>query len=251
MRIQPPFRFSRTIATLAFALIFLAPLSCTKKALPPLAHPKVSALKGVVRYLDSGSNWTRIRIGQELPAGTQLMAGRRGWAVIDLPDGTQLRIDRKARVKITAHNREKVEFHLTSGRLRAWVKKLVKQRFSVKTPNSVCSVRGTQFQVEVTRKGTAIYDLFEGKIHIAHASGEEIVLEPGQRVLTTVSRLGKPRAIPSKVKMRRLPKVDMSGKELRPELPTEGVDEKSVDEMTAPKYKQDWKDKNLPVYKRE
>jgi len=222
-------------AALAAAVLSALLLSCAKKEEAPLAHPKITQVKGTVLYLDESSNWVKSKSGQELPPGSELMAKKRGWAVVSFPDGTEVRLERKASAVLAAHSREQVELRLKKGRLKAWVKLALKRRFSVRTPTSVCSVRGTRFQAAIDRRGRAVYDLFAGKLAISDGrQGGEKTLAPGQRLVVTAAGMREPQPIPAQVTMDELPPVERAKNPLKTKMPGKGVDRRKVDQLRAP-----------------
>ncbi|MFH2202410.1 MAG: FecR family protein [Elusimicrobiota bacterium] len=221
-------------AALAAGVVSALLLSCAKKEEAPLAHPKLTQLSGTVLYLDASSNWVKAASGQELPPGSQLMAKKRGWAVVSFPDGSEVRLAQEGSAVLETHGREQVELSLKKGRLQAWVKLALKRRFSVRTPTSVCSVRGTRFQAAIDRRGRTVYDLFAGVIAVSDGREGEKTLAPGQRLIVSAAGMPEPVPIPAGLTMDELPPVERAKNPLKAALPGKGVDRRQVDRLKAP-----------------
>lgn len=93
---------------------------------------------------------------------------------------------------------------LEFGRLKAFVNRLAgSQRFQVKTPTAVCSVRGTEFQIEVLSGGRTVIDLYKGLLAVEDGRGQQILLHPNERLRVDASGLGAPGISPTQSEARR------------------------------------------------
>ena len=125
----------RTLFAFALPLLLLQPfLGCRKPA--PLPGPTVLARKGVVKYLDPADlNWKNVRKGQELPVGAELITKRGGRVVLGFPDGSKIELRSRASFTVEKHVEGLAEMLIKKGRLSAWIPKLEKRRFLVRTPS--------------------------------------------------------------------------------------------------------------------
>ncbi|MBX4215488.1 FecR family protein [Candidatus Parcubacteria bacterium] len=105
---------------------------------------------------EDGSTERELHTGDELSAGDTVKSSASGKAVIHIPDGSALRLDKDSVILLTELRYDKdsetlrVKVTLLSGRIWSKVVALVTSSSSweVKTTNAVATVRGTAFSME-------------------------------------------------------------------------------------------------------
>ena len=129
--------------------------------------------------------------GARLPArrGLQLEAEsvsetRKGSILLNLEDGSQMLLKSNSRVSLKSPELSMgLYLELLVGRLVAKVQKRMGeiQPFRMGTPSAVITVRGTRFEVEVTKQGRTYVEVLEGIVEVQGlATGRHSVLiRPG------------------------------------------------------------------------
>ncbi|MFN3966715.1 MAG: FecR domain-containing protein, partial [Endomicrobiia bacterium] len=156
------------LSTLLFSLLF-----AEQKAI-------IQKLSGKVEIFSMG-RWKAAKVGDVISSNQKIKTSRIGYCIILLQDGHTVRISGGSEVSVFSLLSEKTEFHLTTGRIRSKVSKLISGRsFSVRTPTAVCSVRGTDFAVEY-EQGVTKLEVYEGIVSAKEEiTGKEIVVNPGE-----------------------------------------------------------------------
>ncbi|MBI5883862.1 MAG: FecR domain-containing protein [Elusimicrobia bacterium] len=172
----------RLIAILSFAVLFSSPVR---------AAVTLSQSSGKIYYLKAGTTvWAQIAAGHMLLPGDRVRADSGAKATVVFDDASRIEIGSNASFTLQGARPEETTVQFSIGRLRAWVSKRVGQRFTVKTPTAVCSVRGTEFAVEVNPAGNTRVEMFEGMLAVADNRGNEVLLKDGQQLDVTGKGLG-------------------------------------------------------------
>jgi hypothetical protein len=129
-----------------------------------------------------------------LENGATVRTAAQAHAVLTFADGS--RVDLAGNSSFTLEETESTSYRLglTIGRLKAFVAHVASRSFSVRTPTSVCAVRGTEFLVEVQADGSTNVDLYKGLLAIDDQHGRQLLLHPGES--THVDHFGLPSANP-------------------------------------------------------
>ncbi len=160
--------------------------------LPAGAVVSLSETTGRVFLLPAGSTvWAQISRGHVLAAGDRVRTDAGSKAAIDFGDGSRIEIGANGAFTLQESAASQSTLQLSVGRLRAWVKHRLGAKFTVRTPNAVCSVRGTEFAVDVNPSGGTRVEMFTGLLAVADNMGNEALLKDGQRVEVTDKGLGK------------------------------------------------------------
>lgn len=129
------------------------------------------------------------RPGAALPEGEPVDTGAGSTAVIELPDGSRLKLRASSRLSVATPKPGLTEARLTLGSVFAKVAKRLEGRsFHVRTPSAVAAVRGTEFFTAFGRgKGDAA-DLWvcvkEGAVELSTTKSAAGVMVPaGKGVL--------------------------------------------------------------------
>jgi len=129
--------------------------------------------------------------GAALAEGEAVTTDAGAFAVIELPDGSRLKLRESSRVAVTLPGPKTAltEAYLSFGSVFAKVtKRLAGQQFQVRTPNAVAAVRGTEFFTAFGRGKGASRDLWvcvnEGSVDLSTSKSAAILPVPaGKGVL--------------------------------------------------------------------
>lgn len=144
--------------------------------------------------------------GQAAAAGSALAEGQvvatagGATAVIELADGSRLKLRESSRLSVSTPKPGVVEARLELGSVFAKVAKRVERSFRVRTPSAVAAVRGTEFFTAFGRGGAGAADVWvcvnEGAVELSTEKSADGVLVPaGQGVLIKAGvELTKPKA---------------------------------------------------------
>lgn len=152
----------------------------------------ITVAEGRVLFLKSGSyTWGQISVGQRLDAGDQLKTADGSRATVAFDDGSRVELNPGAAFTLQQSGPAAAEIKLSIGSLRAWVTKSLSRRFSVRTPTAVCSVRGTEFAVEVGERGDTNVQMFSGLLAVSDRAGNEVLVRDSDRIGVTSAGLGR------------------------------------------------------------
>jgi len=120
--------------------------------------------------------------GMMLSASDTITCDKNSRAEIRLDGGHRIKIWPGSKVSLEKISGGETNITLIMGRVRSWVKKLrAKEKFQVKTPVAVCSVRGTDFSVEVGEGDKVRVEVYEGKVAAAEEqTGSEVMVKAGE-----------------------------------------------------------------------
>lgn len=161
--------------------------------------------QGRVELLAPGAkDWRAARKGQPVTEGQTLRTADKAWCEVLFKDGTFIKLEAASELSLEALKATKEErlfaFAFLRGKalwMAAKLKGALPSRFSVRTPSSVCAVRGTDFSIIVSSgSGSSVIGLFEGKMAVSGAGGEKELPAGGEAWadsgrVTVESRLSK------------------------------------------------------------
>lgn len=177
---KPRYFFPAIFALVLFAL-------ATAQEPQPVTIPPGSAtidqVKGDVSVHLPQAAQSTAQNGQVLPAETVIETNK-GSIVLHLQDGSQLLVKPNSRIVLKEPaSSEGHFFDLLLGKILAKVKKRLSDTpsFKMGTPTAVITVRGTQFQVEFSKKGTTSVEVYEGLVEVSGIgiNGPPVLLQPG------------------------------------------------------------------------
>ncbi len=152
-------------------------------------------ISGKVEVRRQGSaDWSRVKGSARIQPGDEVKTRWRSRVQVLFEDGSRVEIGPSSFYVLNEDGgagKVNTSMKLKFGWMKAWVKKLVKRKFSVRTPTAVCAVRGTEFVIEVKGNKTSI-DLFRGLLSVGDGKGNETMLNAGQRLTVDESGLGRP-----------------------------------------------------------
>ncbi len=172
-------------------------LMCSAMAVSAFAaNAIVMNVGGTVEYSRSGAEssgivseplstlWTLLTKGVYLQENDIVKTGPGGKASLVLDTGSQVDIGPSTNVKIAKLTDNDTLLDMAMGELTNKVEKLKEENvsFAVKTPASVCAVRGTKFSVIVDKSGKTRVNVFAGVVSAREISGigEEIYIRQNQ-----------------------------------------------------------------------
>ncbi|UPT75041.1 MAG: FecR family protein [Elusimicrobiota bacterium] len=165
-------------------LVFLAPAVA--------GATSISATEGKVLFLKSGSyTWAQVSSGQVLTQGDQLKTATGARASVTFDDGSRVDLSPGSSFTLKEAGPQASSMELKLGSLKAWISKSLNRRFQVRTPTAVCSVRGTEFGVDVDGTGDTHVQMFGGLLAVADTSGNEVLIKDTQSVDVTRDGLGR------------------------------------------------------------
>ena len=161
-------------------------------------------LKGSVEILKSGrATWEPAPKGRPVAEGDRIKTGAGAWCEILFKEGSFIKLDENSEtaadsLKVSAEGRV-FSFSFLKGKalwMAAKLKGKLTSKFSVRTPTTVCAVRGTDFSMIVSTSGQTTVGLFEGKVALSGGQGEKELLAGGEATagaagLTVQGRLSK------------------------------------------------------------
>ena len=144
---------------------------------------KIIAVKGDPEVFKSVKNeWTKTAKGSEVRSTDKVRCGKDSRADILLDNGHRVRMWPKSEISLNKIESGQTDIKLIFGRIRSFVKKLrPREKFEVKTPVAVCSVRGTDFSVEVGEDNKVMVEVYEGQVAAREElTGSEVLVNPGE-----------------------------------------------------------------------
>jgi hypothetical protein len=163
-----------------FAWAFLGVASAVQAA------PALSALSGNVFIMKAGTRvWKPVGAGHALAAGDQVRTVAGASATIAFDDGSRINLGANGAFTLQESTADGTFLRLSLGSLRAWVNKALSRRFAVRTPTAVCSVRGTEFSVEVNAQGHTSVQMFSGILAVADQRGNETLIRDRESLRVT------------------------------------------------------------------
>jgi ferric-dicitrate binding protein FerR (iron transport regulator) len=151
----------------------------------PIGSATVDQLKGEVTILSPQGSAVTGQRGTVLVAETTISTAK-GSILLNLQDGSQLLVKAHSQVVLKNPSESKGYFlELLIGKITAKVQKRLGSTpsFRMGTPTAVITVRGTRFQVEVTKKHRTIVEVFQGLVEVEGLGGmgPPVLIKPGFR----------------------------------------------------------------------
>jgi len=160
---------------------------------------KVTELKGDVVALVSPKLGRKqvserpLKVGSLVLAGTTIKTGKDSFVVLHWVDEVEMRIGPETQLKVTRSSFNKATkaidalFRLNLGTVFVNLKRKLtpRSRLELETPAITAAVRGTAYEVTVDPKGVTTLQVERGEVLVKTASGQEMVLRKGQKVVAT------------------------------------------------------------------
>lgn len=149
----------------------------------------LSQAKGTVEVKRSGAAlWTQAKSKDGVKPGDVLRTGAGSSAELSTAEGHRLQLREKTTARIDATDNGDSRFFLEVGKVRSRVAKLRgSQKFEIRTPLAVASVRGTVFDMEVGENQVSKLFVVEGAVGYKELSGlsQEVLVPAGQGLTFT------------------------------------------------------------------
>lgn len=158
----------RVFVTAALLLSLAAGQQPQTPATVAIGSATIAEVKGQVSLVLPDGSGPAAQRGQVLPPGTRVET-QKGSALLNLQDGSQLLLKSHARVVLKSPNDDKGFFlELLLGKIVVKVQKRLSNEppFRMGTPTAVITVRGTRFEVEVTKKNKTLVYVYEGVVEV-------------------------------------------------------------------------------------
>lgn len=175
-------RMSATLGVLASLAVFLAAPPASAKTAEPAA--KLAFASGDVTVESRGSG-RLVKTGEPLSDGDAVSTGEKATAVVELADGSRLKLRESSRLTLTLPGPRETatEVLLSLGSVFAKVtKRLPGAEFRVRTRTAVAAVRGTEFFTAFGRDAGKERDLWvcvnEGAVEVRTAATQAPVRVP-------------------------------------------------------------------------
>jgi len=175
-----------------FCLAVFAAAAAVSPALSFTA--RITDISGNVEYMKQNSEqWQEAALGLDLSNGDRVRSQENSWAEISFSLGHKARIGSNSSMLINQLG-EKTSLELFKGSLMNKVRKLSQnQQYEVKTPQSVASVKGTEFTVVVGDEGVTQIRVLEGSVLAKEIeTGSEVIVSAG--MFTEVLKSRPPKA---------------------------------------------------------
>lgn len=171
---------------LLFTLTVLCPASqqdAPQLASLPIGSATVADLKGEVTFHSARGEPLKPQRGLVLAAESTIETGK-GSVLFNLQDGSQVLVKPHSSVVLKSPEAGVGSYlELLLGRLIATVQKRLGEAppFRMGTPSAVITVRGTRFEVEVTKKKRTYIQVFEGVVEVRGlmTAGHPVTIRPG------------------------------------------------------------------------
>ena len=118
----------------------------------------IVSMEGEVRYMTPEDfDWQRAQTGIELPSGSRIRTGAASSAELKFKAGHSASLGENTTLLIETSSEDETGVEMFNGKLRSRVRELGRdQAYTISTPQAVCAVRGTVFDVEVSRRSTVV-----------------------------------------------------------------------------------------------
>ncbi|HAX61866.1 MAG TPA: hypothetical protein DCX95_04845 [Elusimicrobia bacterium] len=202
------------------------------------ADAKIETVAG-----DVSVNGVSAIVGQQLNLNDVIKTSAQSNSVIML-NGHTVNVSEKTEATISELTEETSLLNVLIGKIRAKVNKLkARQKFEIKTPTTICAVRGTDFSVDVSADLITRLEVYEGVVSAKEEiTGGEVLVNPGE--FTTVQKgeaPAEPKALEGeKVKSETEEKKEdfksEAQREIFMEISRDAVKERAADEIKLAEY---------------
>lgn len=143
----------------------------------------VAYIEGAVEYRQQNGDWTRMNAGQELREGDQVETLEGGKVIINLDDGSVLRLNSNSHVSLTSMDPNRIEITNESGDVYSRVAALDRV-FQVHAGGVVYESLGTAYRTKNTQKEKGV-EVYHSKVKVVDGSDDAVVVDEGQMFFVT------------------------------------------------------------------
>lgn len=204
------------------------------------ASPTLTALSGIAQKRGANDkNWGIIPgVPFVLAVGDSLRTGYGAKATVTFDDGSRIELADNSSFTIPKTDSLESGGILNIGKLKAFVNKMLERRFVIRTPTAVCSVRGTEFQVQVFSGGRTVVDLYKGLLGVEDNRGQQLLLHPRERVDVDKNGLGRAALVPTPTQQQRSQLHNVMRREMGFDMSKEAVQAAAAKEIQLAEYQQ-------------
>jgi hypothetical protein len=153
----------------------------------PAPKSRIESITRTVEVQPAGTgSWKKAKPDTSLDTSDHVRTGSRSIARVRLQDGTKVLLLQNSHAEVENLSSVEKTIKLVKGRIRAIVAKIKGgNNFKIKTPVGVASVRGTDFEVEISEDGQQMMvDVKEGEVGVARLGelASEVILNAGDRI---------------------------------------------------------------------
>jgi hypothetical protein len=163
------------------------------------SEAKVVALSGNIVARTADGAPMAISLGAKVTEGMQIDTGNNSFLTLSLPDASRISVPSNSRIKLSKlrmaryTKSPRTEINLLRGHVESQVSPLDKNkgRFEVHSPLGVAGVRGTNFRVGITDKGTT-NEVLSGNVEVGQpGKPSPLTLHAGQGNIIDAKSVGK------------------------------------------------------------
>ena len=205
-----------------------------------LAGASLSNVSGIVQVKNAVSDrWDVVKaIPVELANGDSVRTGLKAQAVLTFTDGSRVELGSNSSFILEEASSSQASLRLAFGALKAFVQRVASRQFKVRTPTAVCSVRGTEFRVEVLSGGRTVVDLYKGLLGVEDHRGQQVLLHPNERLQIDLRGMNSPSALPSQSSLQKAQFHALMQREMVLDMSKEQVMAAAVNELKAAEFQQ-------------
>ncbi len=139
---------------------------------------QISFLSGDVKIIKHGKK-ENAKLHMKLASGDVLKTGKGAFADVSYEDGSVIKVSENSSVTIGNKNvQASNSLSVTSGIISVKFSKLQKESArKIYTPTAVCAVRGTEFDIAVSKGADSRIQLTEGEVSISNPYGKQDIIE--------------------------------------------------------------------------
>ena len=154
------------------------------------ADNKISLIKitGKVEISADSKSWKLVKNTQKINNKTWLKTGKNGSVILVLPDRTQTKVTRNSTLFLEKKPKKNQTIKLKIGKIWSKTNK-IPVKITLKSPNAVASIRGTEWVSEVKPDGTSVIALLEGQISIKSKNDLSLDIKAGS--VANIDKQGK------------------------------------------------------------
>jgi len=204
--------------TMLFGLLALLFLTVPKNVFAEKVNVAIAIdVRGDVTIISTGQPVQNLTVGMEVAEGDVITTAAQAYVKLIRTDSSIIKLSEKTQLTIEATAPEETKgsvFGVKVGRIfmNVFKEEGVSKKFLIKTPTSVCAVRGTEIDVNVDEAGAATYTLFSGNVEISNEYGTVQLTEGSQ----TQTQANQPPAAPVTVNLTTIERWDQKAEEPAP-----------------------------------
>lgn len=212
-------------------------LSIAQKA---FAGAHLSKASGIVQWRSAiSTQWAVVKtLPHDVAEGDTVRTGARASASLAFDDGSRVDLAANANFTLEETGAQRSSLKLNFGRLKAFVQKIASRRFEVRTPTAVCSVRGTEFQVDVENSGRTTVNLYAGLLGVEDNKGQQVLLHPNERVSVDIRGLDVKAMVPGAAQTQSAQFHALMQREMSLDMSKEEVQAAAAREIKLAEYQQ-------------